>query len=54
MADFNADILVFEVGKIPGEDLLRGILRSSRLLYGDGRFLLEYARYLGDPSFEEA
>jgi hypothetical protein len=53
-ADFNADILVFEVGKIPKEDLLRGVLGSFRLLHGDGRFLLGYARQLGDPSFEEA
>jgi hypothetical protein len=54
VADFNVDVLVFEVGKIPGEGLLRGVLGSFRLLYGDGRFLLGYARLLGDPSFEEA
>jgi len=30
------------------------LLGSFRLLYGDGKFLLGYARRLGDPSFEEA
>jgi hypothetical protein len=48
------DVLVFDVGKIPKHDLLRSILGSFRLLYGEGRYLLEYAKYLGDPTFEEA
>ena len=50
----NIDVLVFDVGKIPKRDLLRSILGSFRLLYGEGRYLLEYAKYLGDPTFEEA
>jgi len=51
---FNVDLLVFEVGKIPREDLLKGILGSFKVLYGEGKLLLEYAKSLGDPSFEEA
>ena len=50
----NIDVLVFDVRKIPKRDLLRSILGSFRLLYGEGRYLLEYAKYLGDPTFEEA
>ena len=30
------------------------MLGSFRTLYGDGRFLLELARHLGDPTFEGA
>jgi len=50
----NIDVLVFDVCKIPKRDLLRSILGSFRLLYGEGRYLFEYAKYLGDPTFEEA
>jgi hypothetical protein len=50
----NIDVLVFDVSKIPKRGLLRSILGSFRLLYGEGRYLLEYAKYLGDPTFEEA
>jgi hypothetical protein len=50
----NIDVLVLEVGKILKRDLLRSILGSFRLLYGEGKYLLEYAKYLGDPTFEEA
>ncbi|MCR6668699.1 MAG: hypothetical protein NDF51_01750 [archaeon YNP-WB-040] len=50
----NIDVLVLEVGKILKRDLLRSVLGSFRLLYGEGKYLLEYAKYLGDPTFEEA
>ncbi|MGC8949008.1 MAG: nucleotidyltransferase domain-containing protein [Thermoprotei archaeon] len=51
---FNVDVLVLETGKIPRPDLLRSILGSFKVLYGEGKFLLEYAKSLGDPSFKEA
>lgn len=30
------------------------MIGSFKPLYGDGRFLLNYAKLLGDPSFERA
>jgi len=46
--------LCLRLGKVPTHDLLRGVLGSFKVLYGDERFLFEYAKVLGDPSFEEA
>jgi hypothetical protein len=42
------------LGKVPTHDLFKGVLGSFKVLYGDGRFLFEYAKVLGDPSFEGA
>jgi len=50
----GVDVIVVEVGKKLKEGFLRGVLGSFRILYGDGRYLLEYAGRLGDPTFEEA
>ncbi|MBO3801977.1 MAG: hypothetical protein JTT12_06630 [Candidatus Brockarchaeota archaeon] len=44
---FDVDVLVFEVGKVPRRELLRGILGSFEVLHGDGKFLLDYAKSLG-------
>ena len=54
VSPLEADVIVVEVGEAVGESLLRGVLGSSRILYGDGSYLAELAKQLGDPSFEEA
>jgi hypothetical protein len=54
VSPLEADVIVVEVGEAVGESLLRGVLGSSRILYGDGSYLAELAKRLGDPSFEEA
>lgn len=36
------------------EDFVRGVLGSFNILYGDGKHILEYAKALGDPTFNEA
>lgn len=43
-----------EVGEKLREELLRGILGSFKVLYGDGEYILKFSKTLGDPSFEEA
>ncbi|MBO3755311.1 MAG: nucleotidyltransferase domain-containing protein [Candidatus Brockarchaeota archaeon] len=53
-APFNVDVLVFNRDKAPKRELLRNILGAFKILYGDGRCLLEYAKTLGDPTFDEA
>jgi len=53
-APFNVDTIVIEVGRELREELLRGILGSFKIIYGDGKYILEYAKTLRDPSFEEA
>jgi len=54
VSPLEADVIVVEVGEAIGESLLRGVLGSFRILYGDGSYLAELAKRLGDPSFEEA
>jgi predicted nucleotidyltransferase len=51
VSPLEADVIVVEVGEAVGESLLRGVLGSSRILYGDGSYLAELAKRLGDPSF---
>jgi len=53
-APFNVDVLVLNTNKAPKPDLLRSILGAFKILYGDGRYLLEYAKTLGDPTFDES
>jgi len=36
------------------EEFIRGVLGAFNVLYGSGRYILEYAKRLGDPTFEEA
>jgi len=47
-------IIKLGVGKIPKRDFLRSIFGSLKLFYDEKRYLLEYAKYLGEPTFEEA
>jgi hypothetical protein len=54
VSPLEADVIVVEVGEAVGESLLRGVLGSFRILYGDGSYLAELAKRLGDPSFEGA
>ena len=51
---FNVDVLVFEINKTPRQDLLRSILGAFKVLYGNGKYLLEYVKTLTDPTFDEA
>lgn len=51
---FDVDIVVVEVGSALRPELLRSVLGAFGVLYGDGSYLLRYAKTLGDPSFEEA
>jgi len=51
---FNVDILISEVNKPINKSLLRGVLGSFKILYGNGEYLLRYAKELGDPTLEEA
>jgi hypothetical protein len=54
VSPLEADVIVVEVGEAVGGSLLRGVLGSFKILYGDGSYLAELAKRLGDPSFEEA
>jgi len=51
---FDVDVIVVRLGDEVKEELARGILGAFNLLYGSGRYILEYAGKLGDPTFEEA
>jgi len=51
---FNVDIVVVKPGQELREELIRGVLGAFNILYGSGRYILEYAKRLGDPTFEEA
>ena len=51
---FNVDVIVVKHGQELREELIRGALGAFNILYGSGRYILEYAKKLGDPTFEEA
>jgi predicted nucleotidyltransferase len=51
---FNVDIVVIGIGTKLREDFIRGVLGAFNILYGDGKHLLEYAKMLRDPTFDEA
>ena len=51
---FNVDVVVIKLGQELREELIRGVLGAFNVLYGDGRYVLEYAKKLGDPTFKEA
>ena len=51
---FNVDVVVIRLGQELREEFIRGVLGAFNVLYGDGKYLLEYAKRLGDPAFEEA
>ena len=51
---FNVDIVVIKPGRELREEFIRGILGAFNVLYGSGKYVLEYAKRLGDPTFEEA
>ena len=43
-----------EVSEKLREELLRGILGSFKVLYGDGEYILKFSKTLEDPSLEKA
>ena len=51
---FNVDVIVTKPGQKLREELIRGVLGAFNILYGSGEHVLEYAKKLGDPTFEEA
>jgi len=51
---FDVDVVVVRLGGELREELARGILGAFNVLHGSGRYILEYAGRLGDPTFEEA
>ncbi len=51
---FKVDVVIVKPGQELREELIRGILGAFNILYGNGRYVLEYAKRLGDPTFEEA
>ena len=51
---FNVDVIVIKPDQKLKEELIRGILGAFNVLYGDGKYVLEYAKKLGDPTFKEA
>jgi len=51
---FNIDVIVIRPGQKLREELIRGVLGAFNILYGSGEYILEYAKKLGDPTFEEA
>ena len=51
---FNVDVVVIKPGEELREEFIRGVLGAFNILYGSGRYVLEYAKRLGDPTFEEA
>ena len=51
---FNVDVIVVNLGEKLREDFIRGVLGAFKVLYGNGRHMLEYAKRLSDPKFDEA
>ena len=51
---FDVDVVVVELGKELGKELLRGILGAFEVIHGTGKFILEYTKALGDLTFKEA
>jgi len=51
---FNVDVVVVDLDRKLGEDFIRGILGAFKVLYGSGKHVLDYAKTLGDPTFNEA
>ena len=51
---FNVDVIVVRPGQKLREELIRGVLGAFNILHGSGKHILEYAKKLGDPTFEEA
>ncbi len=51
---FNVDVIVIKPGQELRKELIRGVLGTLNILHGNGRYILEYAKELGDPTFEEA
>jgi len=51
---FNVDIVVVKPGQSLREEFIRGVIGAFEVLYGDGSYVLSYAKKLGDPTFEEA
>ena len=51
---FSVDVVVVGPGRRLREDFIRSILGAFNVLYGSGERLLEYAKVLGDPTFDEA
>lgn len=51
---FNVDVVVIKPGQELRKELIRGVLGTLNVLHGNGRYVLEYAKKLGDPTFEEA
>ena len=48
------DVIIVKPNTKLREELLRGIIASSKIVYGDGKHVLELAKNLGDPTFDEA
>jgi len=51
---FNIDVIVIRLGQELREEFVRGVLGAFNILYGNGKYILEYAKKLGNPTFEEA
>jgi len=51
---FNVDVVVVDLDRKLREDFIRGILGAFKVLYGSGKHVLDYAKTLGDPTFNEA
>ena len=51
---FNVDVVVIKLGQELREEFIRGVLGAFNILYGNGKYILEYAKRLGNPTFEEA
>ena len=51
---FNVDVIVVELDRELREDFIRGVLGSFRVIYGSGKYILDYAKTLSDPTFDEA
>ncbi|MEM2304823.1 MAG: nucleotidyltransferase domain-containing protein, partial [Candidatus Methanomethylicia archaeon] len=54
-SSFNVDVVVMDIsgGLRLREEFMRSVLGAFRVLYGRGKYILEYARTLSDPTFEE-
>ncbi|MGC9202703.1 MAG: hypothetical protein ACP5HX_08565 [Thermoproteota archaeon] len=52
--DIKLNVIALEVGQKPKEELLKSILGSFNILYGDGRYLLEWIKTIKGLTFEEA
>ena len=49
---FNIGVVVVRLGQEFREEFIRGVLEAFNILYGNGKYVLEYAKKLGNPDVQ--